>query len=69
MRIKMATRLEIDADFGYMRINGGIKLLGLYFEQRNSPIDNTIMLSEQQATELAKFIVNWINRSEEERKP
>lgn len=62
-------KLELDCEFGEMSVNGGIVLLGFVFDATDSPLPNTIMLREKQATELAKYLVTWLNRPEEDRKP
>jgi hypothetical protein len=62
-------KLELDCEFGSMSILGGTTLLGFVVDATESPVPNTIMLREKQATELAKYLVAWLNRSAEERRP
>jgi hypothetical protein len=61
-------KLELNNTFGKMDVIGGIIYLGFIFKE-SDPLDNTIMLDEKQATELAKYLVSWLNRPEEDRKP
>jgi hypothetical protein len=61
-------KLELNNEFGKMDVVGGIVFLGFIFRE-SSPLTDTIMIDEKQAQELAKYLVSWLNRPEELRRP
>ncbi len=61
--------LNLECEMGKVDVTGGIVYIGLKFDVDDCPLENTIMLREKHVIELTKYLVAWLNRPEEDRKP